>query len=101
MAEWVLIKEGRLIAADVIRWKEGIYAARRSRKRKATRRSGTWKKRDVLGEFWHVLASEGGPKTTTYVLQLRLLIRTSQDRALDRRRFLSRTPLPDNSIQAS
>lgn len=37
MAEWVPIQEGKLIAADVIRWKEGVYGPRKSRKAKAAR----------------------------------------------------------------
>ncbi|MBE0626447.1 MAG: hypothetical protein IH606_16725 [Burkholderiales bacterium] len=37
MAEWVPIQDGRLIAADVIRWKENVYGPRRSRKAKAAR----------------------------------------------------------------
>lgn len=37
MAEWVQIQDGGFIAADVIRWKEGVYRPRRSRKAKALR----------------------------------------------------------------
>jgi hypothetical protein len=37
MAEWVPIENGEFIAADVIRWKEGVYRRGRSRKAKAVR----------------------------------------------------------------
>jgi hypothetical protein len=37
MAEWVPIQAGGFVVADVIRWKEGVYKARRSRKTKAPR----------------------------------------------------------------
>jgi hypothetical protein len=37
MSEWVPIESGGFIAADVIRWKEGVYSPRRSRKSKAPR----------------------------------------------------------------
>ncbi len=38
---WVSIQDGGLIKADVIRWKEGVYKPRRSRKAKAVR-LGEW-----------------------------------------------------------
>jgi len=41
MAEWVPIQDGAFIAADVIRWKEGVYRPRRSRKAKPFR-LGDW-----------------------------------------------------------
>jgi hypothetical protein len=37
MSEWIPIQDGDFIVADVIRWKEGVYAQQRSRKRKAPR----------------------------------------------------------------
>ena len=37
MTEWVPIQSGEFIVADVIRWKEGVYDNRKSRKKKAPR----------------------------------------------------------------
>lgn len=37
MAEWVPIQDDGFVAADVIRWKEGVYKPRRSRKAKPLR----------------------------------------------------------------
>lgn len=37
MAEWVSLHGSEFVAADVIRWKEGVYKPRRSKKRKAMR----------------------------------------------------------------
>jgi hypothetical protein len=37
MADWVPILDDGFIAADVIRWKEGVYSRRRSSKAKAPR----------------------------------------------------------------
>jgi len=37
MAEWIPIQDEGFIPADVIRWKEGVYSRRRSRKKKAPR----------------------------------------------------------------
>jgi hypothetical protein len=37
MAEWVPIQDVGFIAADIIRWKEGVYKPQRSRKTKALR----------------------------------------------------------------
>jgi hypothetical protein len=37
MTEWVPVHDGGFIAADVIRWKEGVYTQRRGRKTKAPR----------------------------------------------------------------
>ncbi len=35
--DWIPIEDGAFIAADVIRWKEGVYKPQRSRKKKALR----------------------------------------------------------------
>ena len=37
MADWVPIEDDGFVAADVVRWKEGIYKPQRSRKAKAVR----------------------------------------------------------------
>lgn len=37
MVEWVPLQGGGFFTADVIRWKEGVYRPRRSRKAKALR----------------------------------------------------------------
>lgn len=37
MAEWIPIEGGAFVAADVIRWKENVYAPKRSRKARPPR----------------------------------------------------------------
>ena len=42
MLEWMSIQDGTFIAADVIRWTEGVYKPRQSRKAKSLR-FGEWR----------------------------------------------------------
>lgn len=50
MAEWVPIQDGRVIMADVIRWKETVYGPRRSKKAKAPRLGARLVTAEVLQE---------------------------------------------------
>ena len=50
MAEWVPIQDSRLIAADVIRWKEKVYGPRRLRKAKTARLGDRLVTAEVLKE---------------------------------------------------
>ena len=50
MAEWVPIQDDKLIAADVIRWKEGIYSPSKTRKAKAARLGDRLVTAEVLKE---------------------------------------------------